>query len=73
VPLIVGGEVFVGATAVTALAGADAAVVDPLLLVAVTAKRKVKPMSAVPGEYVIAVEPLMALQFDPPESQRSHW
>jgi hypothetical protein len=75
VPLIVGSEVFVGApvAAATALVGVDTAVVDPFLLEAVTAKRNLKPTSALTGEYVAAVAALMALQFAPLESQRCHW
>lgn len=75
VPLIVGSEVFVGAAAParTALVAADDAVVEPFLFEAVTAKRNLKPTSAATGEYVIAVAPLIALQFAPFESQRCHW
>jgi hypothetical protein len=69
---MLGGAVAVG-DAATAEVGAEAAVLEPFLLAAVTAKRRVDPPSADTGTYVVAVAPPMALQLAPPESQRNHW
>lgn len=58
------------AAAATAAVGADVAVADPKLLVAVTLTSRVEPTSALWAVYVEKVAPDIKAQ---PAEQRSHW
>ena len=57
----------------TAAVCADVAAVEPFRFEAVTITRRVLPTSAVESVFVDVVAPLLALQFAPAESHRSHW
>ena len=62
-----------GASALlTTAVGVDVADCDPRLFFAVTRTRRVFPMSADVGTYVLFVAPLMSEQLAPVESQRRH-
>jgi hypothetical protein len=67
VPLIVGGELLVGATGAvcTTAVGAEVATALPLLFVAVTSTRIVEPTSALVRVYFGAVAPTITTQFRP--------
>lgn len=71
VPLMVGGELLVGAVGavVTTAVGAEVATELPLLFVAVTSTRIVKPTSAPTKMYFAAVAPTMTTQWAPFASQ----
>ena len=71
-PEIVGGDVFTGAPATTALAADDAAV-EPTLLVAITTTTSVEPTSAAASVYDDCVAPTTPTQLPPTASQRCHW
>jgi hypothetical protein len=87
VPLIVGGEVTAGGTAVegggggggvlkadaTIVVAADVAAADPFRFDAVTITRSVRPTSADESVFVEVVAPPIAAQPAPDESHRSHW
>ena len=74
VPLIVGNEVFAGATgaAATTAVCAELAVLEPTELVPVTAARSVETTSAATAAYDCDDAPEMSLQLPPDVSQRRH-
>ena len=74
VPLIVGNDVFAGATgaAATTAVCADTAEPDPPEFEPVTAARNVEPTSAATAVYDCEDAPAISTQLAPPESQRRH-
>src|SRR5205807_3206945 len=74
VPLIVGGDVFDGGGGTTAAVASElTGPPEPPSLLASSATRSMCSTSAATGTYVLLVAPLIAKQFSPAPSQRSHW
>src|SRR5215211_2458205 len=72
VPPIVGNAVLTGAAPATTAVAAEVALLEPAVLLAVTATRRVRPTSALVSAYVVLVAPAMSVHPLPALSQRRH-
>ena len=72
-PATTGRTEFVGASPPTTSVASDVPVAEPEVFVALTVTRIVCWLSAVTRTYRGLVAPVIATQFSPVVSQRSHW